>query len=691
MSLSLSNLADLVGILAWAALWSLGGMWLTQKAFTLSRREQALVGLGVGLAAQLWLANLLGHVLLLPAASWVSAAAVFLCGLLASSPWKPGRLLTLVRLPILPVQWIGFLLLAMVLTQLGLGLAILDDYQNLPMTSMIAAGDIPPRFALDPAVVFDYHYTTLLFAAQIMRIGGLFPWNSLDVARGLVFALAIFLGALWVQRVTRSAIAGWISAMVGVFATGTRWLLLLLPVSLLKRIAPDIELIGSGLGSVPQQVVAMTGDPPFFAALTNAWGIESGATWEFPFAFANGILPASIWSFHSGAGALGSVIGGILLLTHNRWRSAWSWGIVTVLLATFAQIAEPAFVRLGIGVVIIAALVAVRQRSFRIPRSLWQWLAVLIPAGLIAAVQGGVLTGIASGFIDRLLGGVGESGGYFTFGFSLYWPPAVLSSHLGYLTPFNINQLLVAAFETGPIILFLPLALYWGFRAWRTRRWYEAALFVMPLLAVLTFVVQYTGSAGPTALNRVQSMLLGLAVGNFAVATLWMWVRRRSDTIKLLTASVLFISMLGGFILFGLQLLSVPRSVPNFSTFIDPLDARMTKAYWNHLEQDALIFDPIPSRAPTIFGRPTDSNITWYVRKPAWEALSERPALVDLRAAGFTHVYLDFNYWQELTPEIQQQFSDPCVELIQEYRMPDPENLTRETFRRLLNIRACGQ
>ncbi len=686
----MSNLSVLFGVLGWAALWSLGGFWLAQRAFTLARREQTLVGLGVGLTAQLWLANLLGQVLELPTASWLSAGTVFVAGLLASSPWKAGRLLNLIKIPVFPVQWLGLLLLAVVLTQLGLGLAILDDYQNLPITSLIAAGDIPPRFALDPNVVFDYHYTTLLFAAQVMRIGGLYPWNALDAVRGLSFALAIFLGALWVRRVTRSAIAAWLSALVGVFATGTRWLLLLLPVSLLKRIAPEIELIGSGLGSVPRQVIALTGDPPFFAALTNAWAVESGATWDFPFAFANGILPPSIWTFHSGAGALAGVIGGVLLLTHNRWRNAWSWAIVTVLLATFAQISEPAFVRLGVGVAVVAALIALRQRSIRLPQSMWRWLAVLIPAGLIAAVQGGVLSGIASGFVDRLMGGAGESGGYFTFSFSLYWPPAVLSSHLGYLSLFNFYQLMVAAFETGPIILFLPLALYWGYRAWRARRWYEAALFVMPLLAILTFVLDYTGSAGPTALNRVQSMLLGLPAGNFAVATLWLWVKHRSDTLKLLSASVLFVSMLGGFVLFGIQLLSVPRSVPNFSTFIDLLDARMTKAYWNRLDQDALIFDPEPSRAPTVFGRPTDSNLTWYVQKPEWEALRDDPSPAALRAAGFTHAYLDFDYWQRLTPTQRLRFEQPCVELIQEYRMPNPENLTQETFRRLLDLRACS-
>jgi hypothetical protein len=30
------------------------------------------------------------------------------------------------------------------------GLAILDDYQNLPTTALIATGDIPPHFPLNP-------------------------------------------------------------------------------------------------------------------------------------------------------------------------------------------------------------------------------------------------------------------------------------------------------------------------------------------------------------------------------------------------------------------------------------------------------------------------------------------------------------------------------------------------------------
>ncbi len=579
MSLIINNLGDLFSILAWAALWALGGVWMVRRAFNLRPNEQALVGVAVGLTLENWLANLLGRFLSVPSAFWLASGLVFAGGLALSLPlWRKSPL-WLVRVPIMPLQWAGLIGLSFVLIAVGRGLAILDDYQNLPMTSILATGDIPPHFALDPRLIFDYHYGGLLFSAQLMRVGGLHAWNSIDIVRGFTFALALFLSMIWVRRVTGSRLAGLLSVLMGLFAGGTRWLMVFLPEPLLKQISANIHMIGSASQSAND----------FLTALSGAWAVDSGSAWGFPFAFSNGMNVPSIWTYHAGAGALAGLIGGFLLLTHNRWRGWPAALISTLALAALPLNNETTFIRLGVGFVIIVVLYMLIWRTIHLPATLSRWFWMFIPAGLIAMLQGGVLTGIASGLLARLSGQSGGGGSYFSFSFSLFWPPALLSSHLGSLPLFNPYTLLTALFEIGPVLLLLPFALIYGVKAFRAGRWYESFLIVLPVMSVITMVIQYTGNAGPTALNRVQNMLIGLSSGSFAVAGVWLWARGRSETAKVLVGSLLSIVMFGGVVLFGFEMLAAVKPVR--ATFVDVLDARAEADYWNRLEPDALIFD----------------------------------------------------------------------------------------------------
>ena len=127
----------------------------------------------------------------------------------------------------------------------GRGLAVLDDYQNLPVTSLLAAGDIPPRFALDPEVSFNYHYLVLLFSGQIMRIGNMYPWLALDLARAIGFSIGLMLTGLYVQRITWSKMAGVVAGLVAAFGGGTRWLMLLLPGRIIDRMSDHLQMLGA--------------------------------------------------------------------------------------------------------------------------------------------------------------------------------------------------------------------------------------------------------------------------------------------------------------------------------------------------------------------------------------------------------------------------------------------------------------
>ena len=139
--------------------------------------------------------------------------------------------------------------------------------------------------------------------------------------------------------------------------------------------------------------------------------------------------------------------------------------------------------------------------------------------------------------------------------------------------------------------------------------------------------------------------------------------------------------------LFGLQLLAIQR--PVLATFISPMDAKMAQSYWNRLEPDARILDPLVYRAPTVFGRFTVSSPTWYTSDPAWRDLMASADPRKMREAGFDYLYYDSNYWDRLDSTKQALLSDPCVKQVDEVEGIHSEQDYTKDFRRLLNIQNC--
>src|SRR5258707_5645932 len=239
----LKALSDFAPLAVWASLWIVGGWLLAACLFHLRRFETALVGVSIGLVAETWLANFLAQILPVVSAFWLAAACVLVGGLAAGL--QGGRRALLEKFSFSVGPWLILILLTLLFISIGRGLAIFEDYQNLPTISLMAAGDIPPHFALDPQFRFNYHYLVLLFAAQFMRLGSMSPWTALDISRGLIVALPLMLAGLWSYRMTGSRLAAFLSAVMLMFAGGARWLLLLLPQSLLQNLSSQITLIGS--------------------------------------------------------------------------------------------------------------------------------------------------------------------------------------------------------------------------------------------------------------------------------------------------------------------------------------------------------------------------------------------------------------------------------------------------------------
>jgi hypothetical protein len=292
--------------------------------------------------------------------------------------------------------------------------------------------------------------------------------------------------------------------------------------------------------------------------------------------------------------------------------------------------------------------------------------------------QGGVLTGTATQLLN--LGSKAGSESYFSNAFYLRLPPAIISSHLGELSLLNPAQLLVALLEVGPIFLLLPLMFAWGKKGWRSKQVIFAILAVMVAISLFSVFVGYHGDAGISATKRLS--LVGTELLTvFAVPLLWYWLRHRPLNLKLFVVGMMLLCCVGGIVYFAIE--TTAMQVPQESYFLDDLDAKVESQYWDKLEEDAMVFDLIPSRAATVFARPLASNNTWYETTADYSRLASSLDPYTLHAGGYDYLYLGAGEWDDFSETVQERLSAPCVQL--HYEVTG----ARGDFRRLLDLRGC--
>ena len=668
----LANLLELLPLIFWIALWIAGGLLIVTHVFHVPSRERMILGIALGLVMESWTGNLLAHFLPVDAAFWLGAILPLAFGIVCALHLSRKKLLKAFSVSI--PQLVGFLFLLWVYYAINRGINLFDDHQNLPLVSMLATGDIPPHFPLDQNIVFGFHYQLLLFGAQLTRIGHLLSWNALDMARATAIALSFFLMYLFTWRMTRNRLVGFFGGIFGLFASGARWLLLLLPVGVVKAISDHVTLIGSA-----NQVA-----PDLYSALSMPWNIDGSGPIAFPFAFINGFSNPLTLAL-SATGALNIVTILLLLMLYRRWQN-WRGGVVmVVLLASLAFIAEYDYAVLIPAFALAWIVYSLAKRSWQWPRSLNRWAIVLVVSAIFVAFQGGVLTQIIGGLLVRLGGGESQAG-FYSFNFGLVWPPNVVSAHLGVLNLDNPYQIFVAFLEVGPLLLALPLTIVWGIKMARAQRWFEAAFIGWIVPGILTSVFQYSGKAGISANSRLLNLLLSPLL-IYAVPLVWTWLRPHSERLKQVVLSIGFVTICRGLMLFGIE--SVAAQKPLLPPWTNELDARMYKLYWDQLPHDALVFDPVPNRSVIVFGRFTDSSLDWFYNKPEWEALAADPDPYALRASGYDYAYFGSDDLDSLSADTEAAWQSACVKLIDQVDGYHSATNFHKDFRRLLDIRQC--
>lgn len=659
---------DLLTWLLLTGLSFLGGWLLCVHIFHLRSRERLFTGVMVGTMVWMFVSNLLAQILPLEVAFWASAAITLGLGVFAA--WRSSKR------PRLPVedfrvwgQWLAFLFFFVFFILINRGLAIFDDFVNLPMVATLATGDVPPHFYLNPEKMLDHHYGMHLLAAGLVELGGFFPFSALDVYKAFSMALGLILPWLWYRRFIKDSMAWFWLGLFILFAGGTRWLLLFLPQAQLETLSSGVQMLGSAAQTAPNLP----------EALLKGWEIAGGGPQPFPFAFVNGITTPLTLAMSSKGGW--PTLALLLLLASRSWRPAQGL-LFGVLLASTALVSETVFVLAWGGV---AAGIAVEIiRRWLLHRSITKvlgWIWVLLPGAILAPLMGGALTVTLQ---NMLLSARGEEvAAIMVPPVGLRWPPALLSGHLGALSFADPGQLLIALLEIGPLLLLAPLVVLALPGYFRSRKLFMGGLAILSMVSFLApILIRFVDRDRDIARLTTESLRVWMLVG---LPYAWLAYKRGGRLARSAIGTAYCLSVLGGIALLPTLMVAIAR--PQVSAFIDQPDVVLSRTYWDQLEEDVWVLDPhYPYRPIVLFGRSTGPAYeTIYYREPEFEALLASPDPVGMARAGYDYVYMDRETWQELTGDQRQAFQKPCVQMVTQQKSETGD------FRRLLDIRDCGR
>jgi hypothetical protein len=666
------------------AAW-LGGWLLATHAFRLQARERLVAGLALGLVLYIWLANFVGHWLSPDLTFIFPSLLLLLAGGLFAWRRKDGPWLHKEDLKIWP--WLlGGLVLFYVFMLWSKGLTLFDEHKNLSLISIIGNGDIPPHFVPGTSIFFSYHYGFHLIGGSLMRLGGMLPWSAFDTSKAFLWSLMILLAALLGKRYIGHAWGGWAAAAAVALATGTRFLLLLLPPGFLLQADKVIQLQGTS---------ALIGKP-FSEALLSPWPVDGGPPMPFMFGFLNGIMDPMVLA-HQGPNILMLLILLLVWLLIPRVASQWSVLLLAAVFATWSLAWEATYGLFMLGLFAFTALYYWKVGNVALP----QFKPVLGAAALsipIALLQGGTLTETARGFLLGMgppLQGVGGAilsvgpGPYFAspaaldiFGFSLRWPPAIVSAHFAPLSLFSPVQLVVALFELGPVILFAPWITKW---AWRRAKAGDWILGVLSSAAWVGFLIpiffQYESDRDISRLTW-QALLTWSLLLVFMIADRTL---RKPSWLKPVASASLALMAFGGLVIAGIQLSAA--SITRLGDGYNELDAAIAKKVWGLIPEDTKIFGPMGSTT-VLTGSLNDQLLSEPVPTHIWHELMEAPTLDLLVIGNYSFAYIDSRWWDDLTPAVQAAagLNAACVVTLAEVWDNSHVN-----FRRLLDLRACPE
>jgi hypothetical protein len=161
----------------------------------------------------------------------------------------------------------------------------------------------------------------------------------------------------------------------------------------------------------------------------------------------------------------------------------------------------------------------------------------------------------------------------------------------------------------------------------------------------------------------------------------WLWLVNARSGYRIAAGVGYGVAIFAGLVMLSVELIAIPA--PQTTYYLKYREGDFAKQYWNRLEQNAQILDSYPERAVLLFGRASYAAEDVYKRSPSWEALIANPDPASVASAGYSYVYMDQNWWQALSPQIQAAYSLSCIHLV------DEKILSGNLDRKLFNVQAC--
>ncbi len=140
----------------------------------------------------------------------------------------------------------------------------------------------------------------------------------------------------------------------------------------------------------------------------------------------------------------------IFLLTFKRHKN---WGAIIVyaiLLAALELSNEVTYAVFILGFLVMLAAFIIKNRTLKFPPEIIHLLSAIFFSGILTLFQGGVISGVFEGWLNRAPNIAGEGGSFHNISFFLAFPPGFVNAQLGFLSFFNPIHLLVLLLEIGP-------------------------------------------------------------------------------------------------------------------------------------------------------------------------------------------------------------------------------------------------
>jgi hypothetical protein len=664
------NLLGFIPFALAALVWTLGGWLIATHAFDLPKRQRLLVGFGLGLVIYLWLLNLIGGWFEIRLAYLLPALLVFVFGILYF--WKSDKpFLDWEDLKVSPflIFFIGLFIYSVLLER---GLGIYDDYHHLPAISAMGAGNLPPRYMLNAAYDYSYHYGFELLGGSLMQLGNLFPWSAFDLGKTIVWVYSLVLVAFLLNQYLEKTWKVFLGVVLFLFMGGTRYLMMLLPASFLQTFDKAITFSG----------VSQDLNLPFSKILFAQWSVGGGPPQPYIYGLTNSLNSPYILN-HMGEFPLALIILVLLWFLADKFTSYKAIPFIAILFAHLALTYESTY-----GLIMVSLVLAVIYLKFIrkkvASRTFWFFLVAAAISIPFAVLQGGSLFSIFKGVFEKAVGSQSaiiihpnaESV------FSFQWPPSISTAHFGALSIFSLPQLIVGLFEIGPIIFFTPSITKWVWNKFKQGEWILGVVVISTWVGfIISMLVSYNLSERDiTRFNKHALLFWNLFFIIILLQNEKTWNKWSRGLAIFCTGLMLVTGIFNAWI----QQSALTR--PVLSDGIDGLDSQVTNQVWGRLDQKDLIFDPGSNdwRATAVTGLLTASSMNRETT-PLWNQLSRNPSLEGYLQNGFRFLYVDQGWWRSLTDAQRTSLSNPCIKTIASASMDDDF-----LFRKLLDMGPCS-